>query len=82
MTDDHFKVASEMTNFSGWVREQLSKYIQDQQESAQGQTTYVCKHCANSFRTGPITTRMKGRHFAVERVCPECESFAIRWDIA
>ena len=81
MTDAHFEAASKMKNFSGWVREQLEKYIQDEVRAAKMTMTYVCG-CGHEFARLPTRDRVRGLRHPPHRMCPECSKEATRWDLA
>lgn len=86
MTDAHFEAASKMKNFSGWVREQLEKYIQAEESNLFRVQTYVCKKCvkgeAVEFQRGPVNDRVRGLRFPPSVVCAACGNEASRWDLA
>jgi len=83
MTDAHFEAASKMKNFSGWVREQLEKYIQDEKNRLKMMATYVCNKCNIEFQKGPVTDRVRGTRFKTYAYCPEagCGAECQRWDL-
>lgn len=81
MTDEHFTAASEMKNFSGWVREQLEKYIQDQKNDHGKLMTYKCEKCEIEFQRPPVNSRAKGLYFPTSTTCATCGGPSLRWDI-
>jgi ribosomal protein L37AE/L43A len=44
-----FEIASKMKNFSGWVRQELLKQQQEQQEKEDNYTRYRCPSCLKVF---------------------------------
>ena len=85
MTDRHFEVAGKMDNFSGWVREQLEKYIQAKESNLLRLQTYVCKKCSSEpveFQRGPVNDRVRGLRCPPSVICAACGNEASRWDLA
>lgn len=81
MTDAHFRAASEMKNFSGWVRGQLDLYIQRLKDEEGQLMTYCCEKCESEFQKPPTNSRAKGLYFPSTSICPECGESSMRWDL-
>jgi len=84
MTDEHYTVASNMGNFSKWVRERIEEHIQKQKKAIDQQITYVCSKCVGGepyeFQRGPVNDRLRGWRYPPHMMCPICENEATRWD--
>jgi hypothetical protein len=78
MTDRHFEFASEIPNFSKWVRERIEEYIQEHQEDKNDLRWYKCESTGHSNMYNPIQHRIKGLHFPIEQYCKKCNAWAVR----
>lgn len=77
MTDRHFEFASEVPNFSKWVRERIDEYILDNQEDKNKLRWYKCP-TGHENMLNPIQHRIKGLHFPLEQYCEKCDEWAVR----
>lgn len=73
MTDHHFELASNMPNFSKWVRERMNEYIQNAQDQKETRK-YVCSGCKTVLDLERIQNRIKGNFFTSSRWCFKCNS--------
>jgi ribosomal protein L37AE/L43A len=60
-----FEIASKMKNFSGWVRQELLKQHQEQQEKEDSYTRYRCPSCWKVF----VDRRNFGEMHCMNRDC-------------
>jgi len=82
MTDRHFEVASDMPNFSKWVRERMDEYIQNAQDEKETRK-YHCKKCEATLDLQRIQNKIKGNYFAAVRWCFACnDETMIRVDLS
>jgi len=82
LTDSLYDVASEMENFSKWVRDRLEEHIQKSKSDENKTTTYVCKPCGIEFQRLPVKDRLRGLRFPSSVPCAACGSESFRWDVA
>ena len=71
MTDRHFEVAQEMSNFSKWVRERMDEYIQNTQDEEETRE-YMCSKCSTVLHLQRIQNKIKGNYFPMMRWCFKC----------
>ncbi len=78
MTDRDFEFASEIPNFSKWVRERIEEYILDTQEDQNSLKWYKCEATGHENMLNPMRSRIKGLHFPLEQYCKKCDEWAVR----
>ncbi len=74
MTDDHFEFASQLPNFSKWVRNKIDEYIQNENKQPKA-IEYMCSGCKTRRTYGSMYSRLKGNHFPITRACPTMDCF-------
>ena len=84
MTDHHFEFASEMPNFSKWVRERIEEYIENTQEDKYAMRWYKCPE-GHEHMYNPKEDRIRGRHYPLDYPCKgskgnrgDCDFWAVR----
>jgi hypothetical protein len=79
MTDRHFEIASEMPNFSKWVRERMDEYIQRMKDiGGESLRFYHCSTCGINFQRPIQWNRARGYHYPLEMMCSGCGGFGVR----
>jgi len=83
MTDHHFEVASDMPNFSKWVRERIEEYIVSEEGYAKATRGYRCEKCEKWFELPPQNTRLFGLSFrpTTYKVHGKCQGELRRVDL-
>lgn len=68
MTDDHYEYATQMPNFSKWVRAKMDEHIQTENKKPKV-AKYICNGCKAQRHFSAAYSRVKGNHFPITRGC-------------